>query len=75
MPNYTFRSKKTGKYFEKNMSYEEKLKYLKKNPNMESVIGRPAIGYRVLRTKPDDSFRDILRNINKEHQGAKVNTW
>ena len=36
MPTYEFKNKDTGEVFEKIMSYEKKVKYLKDNPNIQS---------------------------------------
>jgi len=36
MPTYEFKNKDTGEVFEKIMSYEKKVKFLEKNPNVQS---------------------------------------
>jgi hypothetical protein len=36
MPTYEFKNKDTGEVFEKIMSYEKKVKFLKENPNVQS---------------------------------------
>jgi len=36
MPTYEFKNKDTGEVFEKIMSYEKKVEYLKDNPNIQS---------------------------------------
>ena len=47
-------------------------KYLKDHPELTQVLEMPGIvsGTDGLR-KPDDSFRDILRNIKKKHSSNK----
>ena len=74
MPTYDFKNKKTDKVYEKKMTIAERDQFLKDNPDLESIMGRPMIvtGVDGLR-KPDDSFRDILRNIDKKHK-SKQNT-
>jgi hypothetical protein len=36
MPTYEFKNNDTGEVFEKIMSYEKKVKFLEKNPNIQS---------------------------------------
>lgn len=36
MPTYEFKNKDTGEVFEKIMSYDNKVKYLEENPNIQS---------------------------------------
>ena len=72
MPLYDFEDTDTGETFELQMKIAEKADFLKANPNVRQVIGTPMIvgGVDGLR-KPDDSFRDILRNIDKKHKSRK----
>ena len=72
MPTYDFKDKKTDKVYEKRMTIAERDQFVKDNPHLEQVISFPKIvsGVDGLR-KPDDSFRDILRNIDKKHKGKK----
>ena len=72
MPTYDFKNKKTGKVYEKRMTIAERNQYVKDNPHLEQMITFPKIvsGVDGLR-KPDDSFRDILRNIDKKHKGGR----
>lgn len=78
MPTYSFKDKNTGEVFDKFMSISSFENYLKENPNLESYISSaPPIGdtVRMGLKKPDDGFRDILRNIKHKHYGSKVNTF
>ena len=72
MPTYDFENKKTGEVFEKIMTIAGKEQYLKDNPDIQQLLGMPKIvsGVDGLR-KTDDSFRDILRNIDKKHKSRK----
>ena len=74
MPTYDFKNKKTDKVYEKKMTIAERDQFLKDNPHLESIVSTPMIvsGVDGLR-KPDDSLRDILRNIDKKHK-SKQNT-
>lgn len=64
------------------MSMNEREEYLKSNPEMQQVIhSAPALGdsIRMGLKKPDDGFRDRLREIKKAHSGgftkANINTF
>ena len=56
MPTYEFKNKDTGEVFEKMMSYEKKVEYLKDNPNIQSH-------YTTL---------NIIMNISKTSIWAKI---
>ena len=72
MPTYDFKNTQTGEVWEERMSISERDKFLKTNPHIAPVLTTPKIvsGVDGLR-KPDDSFRDILRNIKKKHSSKK----
>ena len=67
MPTYCFRNNDTGEVHEEMMKMDDREKYLKDHPELTQVLEMPGIvsGTDGLR-KPDDSFRDILRNIKKK---------
>jgi hypothetical protein len=69
MPTYTFRDLKTGEETTSYMSIAELDKFLRKNKHLEQVIGAPAIGdtVRLGMRKPDNSFRDHLKEMKKKH--------
>lgn len=78
MPTYTFKNNESDEVFELFMSISEREKYIAENPNVTqlppntvNVVDPVRMG----RMKPSDSFRDIIRNIKKEHIGSNVNTW
>ncbi len=72
MPTYCFRNNETGEVHEEIMKMDDREKYLKDHPELTQVLEMPQIvsGTDGLR-KPDDSFRDILRNIDKKHKSRK----
>ncbi len=72
MPTYCFRNNETGEVHEEMMKMDDREKYLKDHPELTQVLEMPQIvsGTDGLR-KPDDSFRDILRNIDKKHKSRK----
>jgi L-lysine 2,3-aminomutase len=72
MPTYCFRNNDTGEVHEEMIKMDDREQYLKDHPELTQVLEMPQIvsGTDGLR-KPDDSFRDILRNINKKHKSRK----
>ena len=72
MPTYDFKNTQTGEVWEERMSISERDEILKTIPHIAPVLTTPKIdtGVDGLR-KPDDSFRDILRNIKKKHSSKK----
>lgn len=78
MAHYTFLNTKTNEEFDIVMSMSELDPYKEANPHLQQLIKRaPALAdpTRIGRMKPDDGFRDILRNVKKSHKGSTVNTW
>ena len=86
MPSYTFENTENGERFDKILSMAERQEYLEKNPNIKQlIVSPPAISdsVRLGLRKPDDSFRDVLKNVKKHHPGSikkdgtknKINTW
>jgi hypothetical protein len=70
VPSYTFRDLNTDDIHTAIMSMSEREEYLKNNPHLQQVIhSAPAIGdsIRMGLKKPDDGFRDRLREIKKAH--------
>jgi hypothetical protein len=80
MPIYSFRDTNTQEIFDRLMPYSEKIQFLEENPHIESIItSAPSIGdsVRLGLKKPDQGFRDVLRNIksNKAYSNNKINDF
>ena len=82
MPSYTFKDLNTGEVFTTIMSMNEREEYVKSNPHMQQVIhSAPALGdpIRLGLKKPDNGFRDRLKEIKKTHSRgltkATINTF
>lgn len=78
MGKYNFRNRRTGKVAVLDMSIAEAEQYEKDHPNQEWLCSSPTIGIDPTRLglkKPDDGFRDRLKDIKKSHRGAKINTF
>lgn len=76
MPTYRFRNNDTGEEFEDFMSISALDVYLKENTNITQLInGAPMISSGRGMGKPDEGFRDVLREIKKKHsQGTSKST-
>lgn len=70
MPTYRFANLSTKEEHELFMGIQEKEDYLAKNPHLVQLLnGAPSLGdsIRLGLRKPDDGFRDRLREIKKFH--------
>jgi hypothetical protein len=71
-------NKDTDEVFEVNMKFTEFEQYLNDNTNITQVFTKfPALGdsVRLGMRKPDDGFRDVLRNVKHHHKKDSINTW
>lgn len=79
MPTYTFRNNETQEVYDLVFSsFSKKDKYLEDNPNVQQIhTSCPSIGdpIRLGIRKPDDAFRDKLKDIKRAHRGSTVNTF
>lgn len=79
MPTYTFINTETNEEFEMVFSsFSKKDSYLEQNPTIKQTItSPPGLGdpIRLGIRKPDDAFRDKLKDIKRTHRGSTVNTF
>jgi hypothetical protein len=80
MPTYRFVNNETGEEFEDFMSISALDVYLNENKNITQLVnGAPLISSGRGMGKPDNGFRDLLKNIKKEHSKgisrSTVNTF
>ena len=83
MPTYNFRNINTNEEFEISMKIADLDAYKDENPHLQQFIkSPPSIGdaMRLGLKKPDDGFRDVLKNVKSHHGGSrsipnKINTW
>jgi hypothetical protein len=70
MPTYNFRNRETGEESEAFMSISALEKYKKDHPELDVIIGTSTIvsGNNM---KPDQGFRDVLKEIKSKHDA----TW
>ena len=78
MPTYLFENTKTGEQIEMFIGISERDKLLKENPHLKQLVnGFPGTvdPTRIGRVKPDNGFKDVLKEINKHHRGSTLNDW
>lgn len=76
MPQYTFEHKKTGEQKTEVLTLSQHEQFLKDNPDWFQVIAAAGIvGGTGDRGKPDQGFRDILREIKKANPGSTINVF
>ncbi|HAW78864.1 MAG TPA: hypothetical protein DCX27_03550 [Balneola sp.] len=77
MPLYNFKNKETGETLTEIMSYKVLDQYLVDNPHLQQMLSTPGFAdpHRMGRIKPDDNFRDLLKETKKAHLGSTINTF
>jgi hypothetical protein len=76
MPTYKFLNNETGEEHEDFMSISALDDFLKSNPHVTQLVnGAPAISSGRGMRKPDNGFRDLLKDMKKKHsQGLSRST-
>ena len=78
MPNYTFQDNNTGEQWTIFMSINDKEEFLEQNKHISQILTPVAFGDPIKMgiRKPDSNFRDVLKEIKKNHPRSKgVNTF
>lgn len=78
MPIYSMRNNQTQEEFEVTLKYSELETYLKENTHIQQIFTKfPGTGdsVRLGIRKPDDNFRDVLRNVRHHHKKDSINTF
>lgn len=78
MPTYEFKNKETNEVFTKVMTIAEMEEFVREHPENEryySSAPRCVDPTRIGGKKPDEGFRDVLKNIHSKHKGSNINTW
>jgi hypothetical protein len=78
MPIYSIKNIETDEVFEVNMKFSDLEKYLSDNPSHKQIFTRfpgTADPIRMGIRKPDDGFRDVLRNVQHHHKRNSINDW
>jgi hypothetical protein len=80
MPTYKFLNNETGEEHEDFMSISALDEYLKSNPHIVQLVnGAPMIASGRGMGKPDQGFRDLLKDMKNKHSGgltkSTINTF
>lgn len=75
MPNYTIENRKTGKQSDVTMSISDFDQYLIDHPEVFQVITSARGFIPGVKTKPDNVFNDMLKEMKKSHPGSTINTY
>lgn len=79
MPTYSFLNNKTGEEFTEFMSISELDNFLKENPDIVQLVNGAPMLVSGVNQKPDQGFRDLLKDIKKKHSGgltkSTINTF
>lgn len=80
MPTYNFINNDTGEEYQEFMTISALDQYIKDNPNITQLVsGAPLIHSGRGLGKPDQGFRDLLKDMKKKHsQGltrSTINTF
>lgn len=68
MPTYRFVNNETGEEFEEFMTISALDEYVKENPHLTQLVnGAPMISSGRGMKKPDQGFRDLLKDIKKKN--------
>ncbi len=67
MPTYSFLDTTTNETFTTVMTMAEREEFLSNNPNIQQQLATPSFSRTAAIGKPDDGFRDRLREIKKTH--------
>ena len=67
MPTYSLKNNLTGEKYEEFMNYSELQKLLKDNPHIIQLPSSPSIVSGVSGKKPDNGFRDLLKDMKRKH--------
>lgn len=67
MPTYNFYDGILNKHFSLFMKMSEREEFLRENPAIKQVPSIPVLHSGRGLGKPDEGFRDILREIKKKH--------
>lgn len=75
MPTYDFRHKETGEVVTKMMKIAEREQFLQDNPDLEPIIGVPALvdPVRIGVRKTDNGFKEVLQRVHEKTAGSRLN--
>ena len=74
MPTYSFRNNETGEEYDKIMSWDAKVEYLKEHPEIDSIITKaPGLTKGTGdRTRPPEGFKEVLSKISEANPNSAL---
>lgn len=78
MPVYSIKNTETDQVFEVSLKFAELDDYLSENPTYKQVFTKfPGVAdpTRVGVKKPDNGFRDVLKEVKSHHKRNVINDW
>ncbi|QIG70660.1 hypothetical protein EVB91_104 [Rhizobium phage RHph_I1_18] len=75
MPTYTFKNTTTNEEETRVMTMSERSEFLSANPHYVQLITSPNGFIAGHGQKPNDGFRDMLREMKKANPGSTINTF
>jgi hypothetical protein len=75
MPTYVFHNTETKEEWTEIMSISSCEKFLSENPLIELRHYSTPLIVRGVNAKPDNAFRDVLKEIKRKHRGSNINTF
>ena len=72
---FRFRNTRTGREMERTMTIREAEEYIKAHPHIDWLAGAPMIHSGRGLSKPENGFRDVLRDIKRRNRRSKINTF
>lgn len=76
MPVYSMRNIDSDEEFEVNLKYSDLENYLDENPHIKQIFTRfpgTVDSVRIGIRKPDEGFRDALREVKRNHKRNTIN--
>lgn len=75
MPTYNFNNIDTNETFSEFLTISEMEQKLKEHPNLSLVPASPLIHSGRGLKKPEEGFRDLLKDMKKKHYKSTINTF
>ena len=78
MPIYSIKNTETDQVFEVSLKFADLECYLSENPTYKQVFTKfPGVAdpTRVGVKRPDDGFRDVLKEVKSHHKRNVINDW
>lgn len=78
MPRYLLENTNTEEQIELQCTYNDLTKFLSEHKDYIQILNNLNIGDPMIvgfNKKPNDGFRDVLKEMKKKHVRSTINTW